>query len=187
VSGPNKLKRNSGGGKPTAEEIKRLEELATNLGRGKSHRTRKTWPGGAAEFDIRVLTFNEVESCKSNALKEIAESYTAGPDMQETIQAAKAKHMIARSFLNPDENSQFFKSAKELGDLATEDELIACFEMYLEHKNSVDPDLEDLSEEHLATLIEAIKKKDAITLRSTASVLPANSLRTLVDLLANSL
>lgn len=188
---PDKLGRKAKTATVSKIDRARLEDVASRLGRGKSLRTAFVWPGGDAELEVRVLTHNERSACDAAALREtqerLGDEFVPRADAHEALEGAKAKHLLALACMVPDTDEPFFASAQELGDIATDDEILRVFERYIEHKDATDPELEEMPVEHLDVILEAIKKKDSTSLKSIASAMPRNYLLTLVDRLASSL
>lgn len=174
-----------------AKDKAKMQEVAASLGRGKSLRKAFTWPGGTAKLELRVLADSENRGANRRALAavqhEMANSAIPRNEADEALEAAKARQILAKACMVPETDKPFFDSADELGDIATTGELQAVYVMYLQHCDMVDPALEDLSEEQLDVIDEAIKKKATASLKSIASDLPRSSLLILVNRLCDSL
>tara|TARA_R110002096_G_scaffold423452_1_gene630570 strand:- start:31228 stop:31563 length:336 start_codon:yes stop_codon:yes gene_type:complete len=83
-------------------------------------------------------------------------------DSSEILDTAKAKHILARACLEPATGAPFFSGPGDLGETATEHELLAVFVEYMDLKGEVDPALEELNDEQLQIIDEAIKKRIAL-------------------------
>lgn len=166
--------------------------LATRLARGRDLRHRTNWPGSDVPIDIAVLTYAQRTEAQAAALTALeARGIDDGrPAPQHSAQAA-AEHMVqilARAVRDPSDGRQVFASAVELGTTATEDEISALWEEYSGFRRSVDPELEELSDEAFDEFVETVKKKgETADWRDIASSMPKPLLLSLVARLVNSL
>lgn len=190
LSGP-PPKRESG--RPAPVDQARLKSLAARMGRGRELRKPVAWPGGEGTVALRVLSVAERDAADAAAIQAVGRSYgdddrVTVRDLADAIARARAAHYLALAIEEPDEPGvPVFSDPEELAAFATEDELTALFNEYADHKSDVDPELVEFNEEEIAIIDQAIKKKDATSLRDIASGLPRSSLLSLVDRLASSL
>jgi hypothetical protein len=174
------------------ERAAELVAMAERVGRGKNLRTTTTWPGGTVAIEIEVLSSIELDEAIVAASLKVADLYgkNDGVGVQEVMQSTERHKMIQivwRALKEPGSPDRVFKTADDLGRLATDDEIFALFMAYCAHKTSVDPEFSGLTKQEIDAIEAAIKKKDAIQLRLIASGSPRESLLTLVDLLVKSL
>lgn len=167
-----------------------IEAKIARLGRGREARTRCTWPGGALEFELSVLTQAERSQAEADALRVLSQRgidlASQSRTVAEAITVETAVHILAAAMRDLD-GARLFVDAAELSDVATDDEIEKLAELYARHRNSSDPNLDALSPAELAEIDEALKKKDLIRFSSIASAMPKDSLLTLVAMLAISL
>lgn len=187
---------------PTRDEINRalrkrrqpspeIEAKIARLGRGRDLKTRCTWPGGALEFDLYVLTQSERSIAEADARQALraAGLDIAGnsPAVLEAVMVERTVHLLAAAMRDPQTGEPLFASADELAEVATDDEIEKLAELYASHRVATDPSLDALSSEELAEIDECLKKKDPIRLSNIVSHMPPTSLRILVGMLAISL
>lgn len=164
--------------------------LLERLGRGRDLRKRVTWPGGTLELDLQVLSRGET----ADALSAAVSACTArGIDQASTsVRAVEARtdeeitQILARAIRDAETGRPLFASAEELASIATDDELVALFNAYADHRHDVDPDLGEMPEEEFRALEDALKKKDETRFNSIVSTMPRAWLRTSVFRLVTS-
>lgn len=166
-------------------------DLAARLARGKELRRHTHWPGApAVKIDIVPLTYTARAEAVSEALKTLDErGIDGGSPAREMVEHAAAEHMVqilARAILDPETGERAFRSGAELGAAATEDEISWLWTEYSGHRQSVDPEIEELPEAEFERFLDASKKKDDRLGRAIASSWPKTWLLTSVVRLARS-
>lgn len=182
----------NGHASPTVDKA-RVAELAARIGRGKDLRQQTYWPGADLEIALAVLSVSEMDEAEAAALRAVEQRYgdseaVTARSVSEALARAQVTEYLARAIEEPGQpGAKVFESAPVLARVATEGELEALWQEYQDHKDSVDPDLETLSEEELKEIERLAKKKDGTSLRRIASSLPRSSLRSMVAVLVTSL
>ena len=173
------------------EPMSEADSKAARLGRGKSLRKPFTWPGGQLGLVLVVLTSLERDDSRAAAFERVKQRKLDPTKLDATtielVATESVCQMLARAVLDPTTGEPYFSSAEEMRAIATDDEIDALFNLYSDHKRSVDPDIRTISDEEFREIDEAIKKKDVTRLSDIASGLPRRSLLSMVDQLANSL
>lgn len=148
-----------------ARPLSRLAEIA----RGKRELRPATWPGLGIACRMRVLSCSEVQECQAAAfvrfqdIKLPIDVYSISLFEDEVI--TQLLHRACRDQDNPQEQT-FAIDAQDLRENTNVDQRAAMFEIYKEFADSVDPSPLDMAPEEVRTILEAIKKKDRITLSS---------------------
>ncbi len=165
--------------------------LRARLGRGRTLRRRCTWPGSDVEIALAVLTQAERFEAETAAWASLKErGIDPGRPAPEHASPALAEHMVqvlARAIRDPEDDSRVFRSGEELAQVVTEDEMTVLFLAYSEHREAVDPDVTELSEQELDEFVDAAKKKGAEALSTIESSTPRRSLLSLVARLSTCL
>jgi hypothetical protein len=164
--------------------------LVARLARGRELRKRLRWPGAQLEVDLQVLTRAETAQAHADAIAACAkrgiDDSSLAPRSIEARADEEMVQILSRAVLDVETGKPLCTSAEELAGVATDDELVALFNAYADHRHAVDPDIGDMPAEELALLDEAIKKKDETLLSRLVSSMPRPWLRSLVVRLATS-
>lgn len=165
-------------------------ELLERIGRGRDLRHRTTWPGGSLELELQVLTRGETAAAHAAAFSACAARGLDHKDMSaRAVEARVDEEMVqilAAAIRDPATHERLFRTADELSGVATDDELVALFNAYADHRHSVDPDPELMPESEFAAFEDALKKKDVNRLSAIVSGMPRHWLRSSVLRLATS-
>lgn len=169
----------------------RVAELVGRLGRGKDLRKPITWPGGSWSLELEVLSAGQRKEADAAAASLMRTRYapddqTLVADLVEAKGYERLVQYVWRALIDPETDGRAFETPDELDSIATEAELLALWDAYCEHRDSIDPDPESLGDETFEALVVAIKKKDQSLWSRIASGLPRSSLLILVDRLASS-
>ena len=165
-------------------------DLAARLARGRDLKRRIRWPGTDVELDVVPLSYAmraEAVAATIEALRQ--RGIDGGDPAPEMVNHTASEHIVqilARALLDPVTGEPAFKSATELGHLATEDEISVLWSAYSDHRQSVDPEIKELPAAEVESFLDAAKKKDWERGRAIASSWPKSWLLTLVDQLARS-
>lgn len=166
-------------------------DLVARLARGRDLRAITTWPGGGLALELQILTRAETADAHAAALAACAaRGITETANTPRAIEARADEEMtqiLARAIRDPATHAPLFASAEELASVATDDELVALFNSYADHRHAVDPEPAELSEEVVAEIDAALGKADGTRLSAIVSSMPRHWLRSTALRLATSL
>ncbi len=176
----NEFQRNIRDGK--ASEI--LDQIKS------SHDKRRVldWPGRPdVKIEMRLLTLSECRQAKVENQQEFKKD---GIDIAVhnlvDYREQEAVHGMWRVFTDPTTGNRIFNSAEEMRSFCTPDELTALCAAYNAFAEENDPNVGNLSDEDVKTLIELLKKTPDQVQRKVTSLNTAwKLLRTLVAQQAN--
>lgn len=138
------------------------------LRQGKRALKRVRWPGEDLDLDLQVLSCGETQEAYAGALarfRSLEMSAEALP-LLELFQEEVVVQLMWRACRDPEDAARaWFPSVDEMRSVTTVDERNAVWEAYCDHKEQIDPDARSLTAEDEAGILDAIKKKDASSLR----------------------
>jgi hypothetical protein len=153
-----------------AAKAARAQSLLAKIMRGSEPRVVK-WPGLDLDVKLRVLSCSEVQDCYAAAFARFADLkiptdtvQTAGPFEEEI-----ATQVLFHACLKPDDGARIAIDVDDLRDNTTPAERSAMFELYAGFAESVDPIPTALTAEQRRAIADAVKKKDAASLKRFGS------------------
>jgi hypothetical protein len=135
-------------------------EILESVRVGTQYDTIIEWPGRPdIKIGMRLLSVSETRQAKIENQKEFK---AAGLDIAvhnlADYRAQEAAHAMWRAFYDPGTRKELFHSVHQLRSFCTDDELTALANAYNTFAESNDPNLENMSEDDVDSLISLLKK-----------------------------